>query len=189
MSPVPKRTSIPNQAGFFSFAPPTMAAFEGVAQSPDGWTAVVRLSPYRVDWRNPQGGWVKGQPLRVPTVEMSGREKLFYLERNPAPRGDPPRTPESITDWPSVVPPVGNLRGAVFAAPDGRALIARHPSADFPGNRYDVVNRRGELEGQLSLPATERVIDFGSKSVYIIVTDADGIQRVRRHAWPALRGI
>jgi hypothetical protein len=46
------------------------------------------------------------------------------------------------------------------------------------------VNRRGGLDGQLVLATNERVVGFGARSVYLSVTDDDGIQRLRRHPWP-----
>ncbi len=180
--PVPRRTPFPDRPGFFIFAPPTMSMFESSALAPDGWIAVMRTAPYRVDWRAPDGRWVKGQPIRFPAVAITEREKLFYLEKNPDP-SNPKRGPESITDWPATVPAVGNLRWLLIA-PDGRVAIQRHPSADHPDERYDIVNRRGGLDGQLLMLPGERIIGFGAKSAYVIHTNSDGIQTLRRHAWP-----
>jgi hypothetical protein len=185
-APIPRRNPIEGMPGYFQFMPPTLSMFEVSGQAADGWTAIVRTAPYRVDWRMPDGRWVKGAPIRVPVVKMNEREKLFYLEQNPDP-SQPPRTPESITDWPAAIPAVGNPR-LLLVAPDGRVLIPRQPSADHPQTQYDVINRRGELDGQVSLPSNERIVGFGAKSVYVAVTDSDGIQRLRKHNWPTVRG-
>ena len=57
-------------------------------------------------------------------------------------------------------------------------------SADHPETRYDIVNRRGVLDGQLTMPSNERIVSIGATSVYVAVIDDDGIQRLRRHPWP-----
>jgi hypothetical protein len=42
---------------------------------PDGWVAIARLNPYRVDWRSPDGRWIFGSPLPVSIVNVDEREK------------------------------------------------------------------------------------------------------------------
>jgi hypothetical protein len=71
-----------------------------------------------------------------------------------------------------------------IASTDGKLLVLRTPSVDFPDTRYDVINHRGELERQLLLAPNEKVIGFGAKSVYVSVTAKDGKQSVERHPWP-----
>ncbi len=70
------------------------------------------------------------------------------------------------------------------ASPDGKLLVYRVPTADFPDTRYDVINRRGELERQVTMTANEKILGFGAKSVYVTVTAKDGGQNVERHPWP-----
>jgi hypothetical protein len=50
--------------------------------------------------------------------------------------------------------------------------------------RYDVVGRSGRLEEQLILGPNERLLGFGARSVYLVVTDIDGTQTIQRHPWP-----
>jgi hypothetical protein len=105
------------------------------------------------------------------------------MERLASVSGKTPSPPDSITDWPATLPP---YRSPVLllASPAGRLLVPRLPTATRPEARYDVVNRRGGLDGQLVLATNERVVGFGARSVYLSVTDDDGIQRLRRHPWP-----
>jgi hypothetical protein len=80
--------------------------------------------------------------------------------------------------------------GTLMADPSSRRWIlfdgprARTPSADRPGNRYDIVDRAGRLAGQLLLPSSERIIGTGKGAVYVLAIDTDGLQRVRRHPPP-----
>ena len=138
----------------------------------DGWVAVVRLDPYRVDWRAPDGRWTLGRPLPVRPARMTAAEKAGYIARNPWSR--------NATDWPAELPPFENP-ATLLASPDGLLLVKRLPTLAEPGTRYDVVDRAGNRRAQLVLPANEHVLGFGSNSLYVVVTDDDGIQRLRRH--------
>jgi len=48
---------------------------------PDGWLAVARLNPYRVDWRSPSGAWTLGEPLPFRAIRVDDREKEAYAVR------------------------------------------------------------------------------------------------------------
>lgn len=182
---LPRQVGGRDANGFFTFAFPTINIAEQAAIAPDGWIAVVRVNPYRVEWRRPDGTWIRGAAIPYPKIPFSTREKQGFLDRNPGPASQPKQTPESITDWPDVLPPFSGTV-PVFSTPDGRLLVGRFPSVDNPGRRYDIVNRRGVVEGQLVLPLDERIIGIGAKSVYVGFTDPDGLQFVRRHPWPPI---
>lgn len=156
----------------------------------DGWIAVARLDPYRVDWRKPNGEWVRGPPLPFTPQRIDNREKCLAIRMIDLTTG--PCDPDAV-EAPDVLPPflpmasramVGWQTSTLFATPDGKLLIRRTPSATSPGNRYDLVDRRGQLDGTLTLPENEAVIGFGATSVYILVMDEWGLETLRRHPWP-----
>jgi len=118
---VARQSSAPDKNGYFSFSVPTIGTAEEALPFPDGWVAVVRTDPYRVDRRSPDARWVRGAAVPFPVVRMDEKEKRAYMER-------------------------------------------------------------------LVLPPNERVVSFGTTSVYVAVTDDDGIQRLRRHPWPPRLG-
>ncbi len=168
-------------SGRYSFS--LFTAFEQVAIFPDGWIAIARLDPYRVDWRRPTGQWIRGAALPVPAVKLDEREKRAYLARTWGGQGAPP-DPSTVTDWPETIPPYsGRVASLALAAPDGRLLVSRTRTAQHEETRYDIIDRRGTLVGQLQLLTSERIIGFGLQSVYVVVTDDDGIQRLQRHPW------
>ena len=140
----------------------------------DGWLAIARLEPYRVDWRSPDGQWIRGAPLPFRPVPMSDRERDAYIANH--------RWARNATDWPETAPPFD--MSPLLSSPDGRLVIARLPSADNPDTRYDLIDRRGVSTGQLLLAANERILGFGAVATYVIATDDDGIQRLQRHPWP-----
>jgi len=138
----------------------------------DGWVAIARIEPYRVDWRAPDGRWTLGRPLSVRPIRTTGAEKAAYIRRNSWSR--------NATDWPAELPPFENPV-KLFASPDGLLLVKRLPTLAEPGTRYDVIDRAGNRRIQLMLPANEQILGFGARSIYVVVTDDDGIQRLRRH--------
>lgn len=145
---------------------------------PDGWVAIARLEPYRVDWRAPNGRWTRGSPLPFVSRRMNMREREAYSARN--------SWSANATDWPAVLPPFDDaLYHIFFASPQGALVIRRIPSASERDTWYDIVDRRGALSGQLVLPANQHILGFGAQSVYVITTDNDGIQRLSRHPWPS----
>ena len=160
---------------------PPLAVGEESLIFPDGWIAVARLEPYRFDWRSPDGKWIRGAPLERTDPRMTDREKQAYLARRSRAEGKPVAPPPD-NRWPDFIPPF--QARPMVPLPDGRVLVRRTPTADVPGNRYDLVDRSGRRVAIVDLPETDRIIAVGTRGTYVIVTDEDGIQRIRRHPWP-----
>ena len=90
--------------------------------------------------------------------------------------------PADDAPWPERLPPF--LDDALLEAPDGRLVLARTPTAANPGNRYVFIERTGRVGATLELPPTERVVGFGAATVYTVVQDDDGLERLARYRWP-----
>lgn len=155
----------------------------------DGAVAVARLDPFRVDWRLPNGQWIYGDSLPVRKRRMDARERRAFEERNRGfsaptvvPEGMPPL--ERPTTFPDFIPPFPASYNVAYPAPDGSVLIRRSLSADVTVPTYFVVNRRAQLVGELVLPRDHRIVGSGRASLYVAVTDDDGIWRLQRHPWP-----
>lgn len=168
----------------------SLSAPDEVAVYADGWVAIARASPYRVDWCPPREGCRRGVPLAVSSLPMTDREKRAYLAVAAATHSWPPTTAlDETTGWPNVVPPfatpAARLDGAaVVPMADGRLLVERLPSAAIPKRRYDMISRAGVRVGTLEVELVERIVGTSAKHVYVAVTDADGVQRLRRHPVP-----
>lgn len=164
--------------------PPFADTREQAVLAPDGWIAVFRVNPYRVDWRSPAGAWTFGAPLALPMLAMDRREKETYM----APRASfvPPghNTPEAYPVWPATVELFsgGNILRPTL---DGQLLILRRPIADARGSLYDVVDRRGKLVREFELETTEQVVGFGEHSIYVrVAPPSRGASHLERHPWP-----
>jgi hypothetical protein len=146
---------------------------------PDGWIAFARLHPYRVDWRGPDGKAVTGPSIATSQV-YNDNDKGAYLKREAEFTGKPQRELALVYNWPEFIPPFNGIAAPALAAPDGRLWILRTITAEYK-NRYDIVDRRGQLAGIVTLPTSSRVVGFGPKSVYVAVASDDGIQKLHRH--------
>ncbi len=156
----------------------------------DGWVAIARAKPYRVEWCSPEGRCRPGPELSGQVVRFTDREKRAYLAAAQLRLTWPPTSdPAEVSGWPAEVPPFAMPKsqidgGALWPMPDGRLLIERTPTADRPSRRYDIVGRDGRVEAQLRLDQTRRVIGFGVRHVYVIDIDDNGLEHLSRLAWP-----
>ena len=155
------------------------SAEEQVQLFPDGWIAVVRVEPYRVEWRRPDGSTIRGTELPWEAPRSNATEKRANAERLRKRYGADARIPDF--PWTDRLAPI---RPGSHGTPEGNILIARSQWSRVTDTRYDLVDRTGRLIGRLALPDSERVVGFGPRSVYIAVTDGDGFQTLRRHPWP-----
>jgi hypothetical protein len=170
---------------------PPWSAGEQALLFPDGSIAIARLNPYRVDWIAIDGRLQAGAPLPFEHLPFDEDEKRAWLAGSARRTGRAVAQADSRDDWPDEVPPfssvssvLGEPAPALMATPEGWLAIRRFPSSTEPGTRYDMVDRQGRLARRLTLPPSERILGFGARSVYIVATDDDGIERVRRHSWP-----
>ena len=157
----------------------------------DGWTAIVRVRPYRVDWCSPDAQCKQGPVLASTMASLSDDDKRVYMAYTRA-TADWPKTDklEETSGWPDRLPPfVASAMGLIdpspiTALPDGRILVQRTPTAAAPKNNYDVIDRAGRVSGRIPLGFEQRIVGFGARSVYMATTDDDGIQQLARHPWP-----
>lgn len=167
------------------FATEPNALAESARLFPDGWIAVVRLEPLRIDWRSPTGLWTCGKalPLREERVDAAERRAIQA-------RYDEARAQARKNGWPAPLPvafpatlPI-TTREPGQTTSDGRLLMLRRAGASNPSTRYLVINRRGKIDGEIVMGARESIVGFGPRSVYIAFKDADDVQFLRRHPWP-----
>jgi hypothetical protein len=161
-----------------------LATGELAALFSDGWIAIARLDPYRVDWMAPDGTRINGTPLPFTRVRLDEREQRAFLDRRAARTGTTPPDPATLPEWPEYVPPF--LSESLLRAPDGRLWIRRTPTAANPHPPYDVVDRRGALVARVAVGKAVEVIGFGQAAVYTAATDDTGIQHVQRRPLPKL---
>jgi hypothetical protein len=150
---------------------------------PDGWIAIARSDSYRVDWHPPQGTPILGRPLPFTPIRVSPEEKKFWHDATLADAGSDRAYDYSGMPFAEFISPFRN--SGVRATPDGSLLVLRERSREQPGQQYEVIDRRGTRVATITLARNERIVGFGTSTVYVAVRDDDGIERLRRHPWPA----
>jgi hypothetical protein len=155
-----------------------LAAGEGAALFPDGWVAVARHAPYRVDWFAPDGRRIIGKPLPFDAVRIDEREKAAFLERLAARSGSAARDANTYAPWPDIVPPF--LGEALLTAPDGHLWVRRAATADNADPPYDVIDRTGAIVARVAVGKDIHVVGFGLRTVFTVLTDDMGLQTLQR---------
>lgn len=155
---------------------------EQSAMSTDGWVAIARTDPYRVDWHPPSGTPVLGAPIPWTPVRVTAEEKQFWHDDTLEEAGSDRPFDFSIVPFAEAIAPFRNA--ALMPTPEGALLVLRERSSAAPGHDYDVIDRRGSRVRTIRLPPSERIVGFGAGTVYVAAKDDDGIERLRRHAWP-----
>lgn len=156
--------------------------FEVAAVAPDGWLAVLRSQPYRVDWRTPAGRWILGPPVPYRQDPVSEADKRVYIAWEGKDRARLPKVPVAEWDWPATMCP---WHGGYYPqiTREGQVAVYRVPTAREPATRYDIIDRQGRLVRQVVMGAHQAIVGFGARGVYVLNTEGE-VQRLSRHAWP-----
>jgi hypothetical protein len=170
-----------------------LPAQDAWAVGTDGRVALVRHDPYRVEWVAPNGQRVTGPVIAYTPVRVTEADKAARASAGSASRtysfgggtaGAPPAAPPrpAAQEWPAVKPPF--LNDAARVAPDGRVWVLRTRAADDPIPAYDVLDGAGALVARVTLPAGTHLLGFGTRSVYLVRTDADDLEYLQRYQLP-----
>jgi hypothetical protein len=147
----------------------------------DGWIAVLRSEPYRVEWLSPGGQRVRGPALPLDKVIVDEVEKQELIRRHWNGEEGVVWPSHVFPGWPAELPAFAN--GALLPAPDGRLLVRRLVSARLGKTYYDVIDRSGRLAFRLQLGTNERIVGSGKRHIYTVTRSADGLESLARHAW------
>jgi hypothetical protein len=163
----------------------TLAADETAVLFPDGWVAVVRMNPYRVDWRSPDGRWVHGKPLPYERIPIDGAEKEAWRERYEQSFHMKAPPVQSIPFWADEFPPFESEQSlfALLPAPNGHLFVRKPQTKRSTLTEYDIVDRTGALAGRLTMELRQSIVAFGAASIYVTTYDEDNMQTVSRHPW------
>jgi hypothetical protein len=138
---------------------------------PDGSLWLGRVYDNRVDWREPNGRWSRGQPLPDRVLEVTRYDRELFL------RKFPPELRLTAQDLPfaAIKPPfeagITDARGDVW-------LEKSRAPADS-SRRYHVVNRQGRLVREIRVPGHGRILAAGVNSVLVAEPTTDGIRLIR----------
>jgi hypothetical protein len=154
----------------------------GVA--PDGRIAVVRGTPYRVDWYAPDGRVTRGPTYTIARVPFTPEEKDSIAAASKSGVGASVSGGSLLpSDVPTFFADAKAAFGlnAVTVAPTGQVWVARSQPRGQDGTLYDVFDNRGERIDRVMLDSHARVVGFGSSSVYAMIRGAGGKVTLARY--------
>ena len=133
---------------------------------PDGSLWVARVYDNRVDWRSPDGTWVRGDPLPDRVLEVTRYDRELFLRRFPP---ELRRTAQELP-FAAIKPPFeAGLTGLA-----GEVWLEKSRAPADSARRYHVVNRRGRLVREVRLRGRGRVIALGQGTALVAEPGPNG---------------
>ncbi len=171
--------------------------------APDGRIGVLSAAEYRLRWYKDGSVVETGPPVPHTPVRLTRAERDAFRDKKalePAngaglngATGSARRTqdpaevlrawPDSI--FPEVMPPF-EINGALLAA-NGDIWVKRTAPASARAAPVDLLDPHGKLKARLRLPPRARLFALGSRHVYLLTVDDDGLQTLERYEYPLVR--
>jgi hypothetical protein len=146
---------------------------------PDGTAWVARGRENRVDWRSPDGAWVRGQPhafSRVP-VTQADKERVLAQVREQGKQFGMPQELRIVYPFAETKPPFDFAMGH----PAGEVWLQRPRSDERASLVYDVFDRKGSWRREIVFPQNASLSGFGAEgTVYASVSNEDGSRSLAR---------
>jgi hypothetical protein len=186
--------------------PYTLFAAQDVwAVTADGRLAVVRSGDYHVDWRDADGKVVAGPPVPFERRAVTMDDRVAHVKRfmenssisgKGADQGLSPLPAEMLED--KAIRDVAEYQDhaefhapftevAPLVGPNGTLWVERSMRLGTP-QTWDVIGADGALVGRVQVPRGRRLLSLGTRFLYAVFTDDDGLQHLERYAHPALAG-
>lgn len=150
---------------------------------PDGSIWVARATTNSVDWRAPDGQWVRGTRLDYSPIPVLQKEKDLFLERlrtQMASAGAPAGV-ELSYPFADEKPPFSTG----MTNPEGEAWLQRSRALQDSIPVWDVIGRDGQPIRSVRFPKATSLAGFGPAGrVYAILRDGDGTIRIARYVLP-----
>ena len=145
---------------------------DGWGVTADGRVAVVRASPYRVDWYAPNGRVTRGPVASTEPIPITDAEKKAFIAANSGlgVSAGPANEPKlNNADLGTIFAPVKAAfpSDSIVVSSSGRVFVMRSRPAGETGVLYDVFDDTGKRIDRIGLPPRSRIIGFGPSSIYV----------------------
>ncbi len=156
-----------------------------------GVIIIARHAPYRLTRCHADGnGCFDGPVVPHEVGPVGARRHAILARQNTIGVNATPRTNPALgVEWPDPLPPFAPPpsraeRSAVLIAPTGHVLVQRLPR-DSSGVEYDVFGLETlAREAVLKVPMNVDIIGVGSRALYAVTVDENGLQHMARYVWP-----
>jgi hypothetical protein len=137
----------------------------------DGSVWVARTFENRVDWRTPEGKWIRGQPLPDRVLEVTRYDRELFV------RGFPPELRATAQELPFA--PLKPPFEAGLTSAAGEVWLEKSRAPADSVRQYHVVDRRGRLVREVRLPGRGRILSVGSDAALVAESTPDGTRLLR----------
>lgn len=133
---------------------------------PDGSLWVARVYENRVDWRSPEGQWVRGQALPDRVLEVTRYDRELFL------RKFPPELRRTAQELPfaALKPPFESG----LTSPSGEVWLEKSRAPADSSRRYHVVDRGGRLVREIRLRGQGRILALGMDTALVVEPTSTG---------------
>jgi hypothetical protein len=146
---------------------------------PDGTAWVARGHENRVDWRAPDGTWIRGKPYEVTRspVTQADKDRVLAQVREQGKQFGMPQDLEVVYPFAEIKPPFDFALGR----PGGEVWLQRPRNQEDASLVYDVVDRKGVWQRHVSFPKGATLAGFGANgAIYASIKGGDGKRTVGR---------
>ena len=146
---------------------------------PDGTAWVARARENRVDWRSPGGQWTLGKPhpfMKMP-VTQADKDRVLAQVREQGKQFGMPQNLRIVYPFADTKAPFELALGR----PSGEVWLQRPRSKEGAALVYDVFDRQGKWEREVTFPVDAALAGFGRNgAVYASAKNPDGSRTVAR---------
>lgn len=162
------------------------------AAAPDGWVAVVRSAPYRVEWYSPGGVTVGAAvpyaPMKVTDADREAIRELASGNRAAGATVQGAGSKAPVTA-PSAEPPILDVKPPISGYLPridelGRVWVERSRAGTSVNYSYDVFDRHGAVVDRVELPNGARLVGFDAHALYGVRKDQDDLLHLLRFPSP-----
>ena len=170
----------------------------------DGRFGVVRSGDYHMEWREPDGRLTAGPKIPFEPRQVTMDDRMAHTRRfmegssisgknengglSPLPaemlEEKAIREVAEYQEHADVHPPFTEVTPLV--GPDGSLWVERSVRLGTP-QTWDIIGASGVLAGRLLMPRDRKLVSLGSRWLYAVATDDDGLQHLERYAHPGSR--
>jgi hypothetical protein len=133
---------------------------------PDGSLWMARVYGNRVDWRSPEGKWIRGKALPDRVLEVTRYDRELFLRKFPP---ELRRTAQDLPFAPLKPPFESGLTGST-----GEVWLEKSRAPADSSRRYHVVDRRGQLVREIRLHGQGRILALGNDAVLVAEPTSTG---------------
>jgi hypothetical protein len=146
---------------------------------PDGTAWVARARENRVDWRSPDGKWIRGQshPYTKVPVTQADKDRVLAQVREQGKQFGMPQNLRIVYPFADTKAPFDFALGH----PSGEVWLQRPRKEENAALVYDVFDRQGKWNREVTFPRDAALAGFGRNgAVYTSARNPDGSRTVAR---------